>query len=97
MAAMMTDCPTIKGLGVEVKETVAAGLTACVRMLELLLLSLPSPPTAMITNLPSSGGKASFSVPNLSVGTHLITGTYSGDGQNRGGTSAVLTQIVTDN
>jgi Bacterial Ig-like domain (group 3) len=51
--------------------------------------------SALITNLPLSGGKVSFSVPNLSVGTHAITATYSGDGKNRGGTSVVLTQTVT--
>jgi hypothetical protein len=51
--------------------------------------------SALITNLPLSGGKASFSVPNLAVGTHGITATYNGDSKNSGGTSAVLIQTVT--
>jgi hypothetical protein len=50
--------------------------------------------SALITNLPMSGGKATFSVPNLSAGTHSITVVYSGDSNFGGSTSAVLTQTV---
>jgi hypothetical protein len=61
----------------------------------VLTVSVFDGTSPLITNLPLSGGKASFSVPNLSVGAHAITATYSGDGKNNGGTSAVLTQTVT--
>ena len=49
---------------------------------------------ALITNLPLSGGKTTFSVPNLSIGAHSITAAYSGDSNYGGSTSSVLTQTV---
>lgn len=48
----------------------------------------------LITNLPISGGKASFVVPNLSVGTHSITATYNGDINYGPSTSSALVQTV---
>jgi hypothetical protein len=50
--------------------------------------------SALITNLPMSGGKATFSVPNFTAGTHPVTATYSGDSSYGGSTSGVLTQTV---
>jgi hypothetical protein len=50
--------------------------------------------TALITDLPVSGGQATFSVPNLSAGTHSITATYNGDANYGGSTSGVLVQTV---
>jgi uncharacterized protein YjdB len=48
----------------------------------------------LITNLPIAAGKASFVVPNLSVGTHNITATYNGDSNYGPSTSAALVQTV---
>jgi hypothetical protein len=44
-----------------------------------------------------SGGTATFSVPNLSAGTHSITATYNGDANYGGSTSSVLIQVVNAN
>lgn len=41
-----------------------------------------------------SGGQAACTTNSLSVGTHSITATYSGDGNNGGSTSAALSQSV---
>ncbi len=41
-----------------------------------------------------SGGAATFSVSSLTAGAHSITAVYSGDANNGGSTSAVLTQTV---
>ena len=49
---------------------------------------------SLITNLPIAGGKASFVVPNFTVGTHNITATYNGDSNYGPSTSAVLVQTV---
>jgi hypothetical protein len=44
--------------------------------------------------VPLSSGKASYSTSSLSVGTHSIMATYSGDTNNGNSTSSVLTQTV---
>ena len=41
-----------------------------------------------------SSGKASFTTNKLSVGTHTITATYSGDSHYLSSTSPTLTQVV---
>jgi Bacterial Ig-like domain (group 3)/MBG domain (YGX type)/FG-GAP-like repeat len=41
-----------------------------------------------------SGGKASITTSALDVGTHTITGVYSGDSNYNGATSLVLSQVV---
>jgi hypothetical protein len=41
-----------------------------------------------------SGGSAAMSVSTLSVGTHSVTAVYSGDANDAGSTSAVLTETV---
>ncbi len=41
-----------------------------------------------------ASGSASLTVSGLSVGSHSITATYSGDGNYNGSTSGVLTQVV---
>ena len=55
---------------------------------------LKRPWEVAITNLPIAGGKASFVVPNLSVGTHNITATYNGDSNYGPSSSAALVQAV---
>ena len=44
---------------------------------------------------PVSSGKATLSLPVLTVGKHSLTATYNGDGTYAASTSAVLTQTVT--
>lgn len=41
-----------------------------------------------------SGGTAQFTIGGLSLGSHSITATYSGDANFSGSTSAVLTEVV---
>ena len=62
-----------------------------------------NPPTGTVTFLDGtttlgtgtlSNGIATFSTNSLSVGTHSITGQYSGDSSFESSTSSVLTQIV---
>jgi len=50
----------------------------------------------LITNLPLSAGRATVAAPNLSVGTHSITASYSGDSNYAAGTSNVLIQTVNE-
>ena len=45
-------------------------------------------------NCSLSNGSASFSIGNLAVGSHNISFTYSGDDNDSGSTSAVVTQTV---
>ena len=45
-------------------------------------------------NCSLSNGSASFSIGNLTVGSHNISFTYSGDDNDSGSTSAVVTQTV---
>jgi hypothetical protein len=80
--------PSVVGQSVVITSTVAPSTATGT-------VSIFDGTSPLITNLPLSGAKASFSVPNLSVGTHAITATYSGDSKNAGGTSAVLIQTVT--
>jgi hypothetical protein len=77
------------------RSAVAARNSPAAKWTMGLTVSVFDGTSPLITNLPLSGGKLSFSVPNLSVGTHAITATYNGDSKNSGGTSAVLTQTVT--
>ena len=51
---------------------------------------VPSPFTGGTTNAPT----ATCSTSSLSVGTHSIVATYSGDATNSGSTSATLSQVV---
>jgi hypothetical protein len=44
VAVKVTDCPTIDGLGVELIAMAVFGLTTCIRIAEVLPLSLLSPP-----------------------------------------------------
>jgi hypothetical protein len=48
--------------------------------------------TYLTTSL--SRGQATFSTNALSVGSHSITMTYSGDGNYAGSTSSVLTETI---
>jgi hypothetical protein len=41
-----------------------------------------------------SNGSASFSIGNLGIGSHNISFTYSGDDNDSGSTSAVVTQVI---
>ncbi len=50
--------------------------------------------TAAGSPLTLTGGQATFSTSALSIGTHTITATYSGDSNNLGSTSTALTQTV---
>jgi Bacterial Ig-like domain (group 3)/FG-GAP-like repeat len=45
----------------------------------------------------NSSGTATFTTSGLSAGTHSITGTYTGDSNFNGSTSAAITQIVGTN
>jgi hypothetical protein len=47
-----------------------------------------------IGNCSLSNGSASFSIGGLTVGSHNISFTYSGDDNDSGSTSAVVTQVV---
>jgi len=44
-----------------------------------------------------TSGQASLQVPTLSVGTHTITATYSGDSHNSASSSSALQQVITGN
>lgn len=51
--------------------------------------------TALCTSVALSSGQAQCATSALAVGSHSITGSYAGDANNAGSTSAVLTQNVT--
>ena len=50
---------------------------------------------AVLQPVPLMSGVASFTAPNLGVGSHSITGTYSGDSTHAGAVSAPVQQRIT--
>jgi Big-like domain-containing protein len=52
-------------------------------------------PSALSAPVTLTNGQGAFTVSTLSVGTHAITAQYSGDAQNKPGTSSTLQQVIT--
>src|SRR3984957_4999305 len=88
--------PSVFGQTVKFTVTVAPNL-ACTPTGTVTLLDGGNP---IASNLPLSGGMATFSTSALSVGNHSITASYSGDhnfnatGSDAGSTATTLTQTV---
>ena len=88
--------PSVFGQTVKFTVTVAPNL-ACTPTGTVTLLDGANP---IASNLPLSGGMATFSTSALSVGNHSITASYSGDhnfnatGSDAGSTANTLTQTV---
>ena len=85
--------------------TVASDLNPAVFAQTVVFTATVSPATATGTVTFSDGstalgsgtlsaGTATLSVSTLTVGSHSITAAYGGDGTDKGGTSAVLTQTI---
>jgi beta-lactam-binding protein with PASTA domain len=53
--------------------------------------------TTLGAPVPLAAGMASIATSSLPIGTDSITAVYSGDGSNSGGTSAVLSEIISPN
>jgi hypothetical protein len=63
-------------------------------ILSIVFLALPTTPEPLAIFTPQAGSSASFTVPSLGVGTHTVTGHYSGDANYGSSTSAPVTVTV---
>jgi len=50
--------------------------------------------TNTLSTVPMAGGSATFAISTLTLGSHSLTASYSGDGANSPSTSPVLTEVV---